>query len=520
MTMTLRKSDRRLVAYRRTGCAASLQRLAAGSALLCLATQGWAQQTPALTVQPRVSLSQTLTDNVQLSAQNKDAALITTIAPGISIHSNSGRVRGSLDYALNGLIYSKTDRDNQVQHDLAAKAMIEAVERWFYVDATASISQQNVSAFGQTSMDPRLRNSNATEVANLSLSPYVQGQLGSAVGYALRATMTESRAKDSVTGDSSGRGLSLSFNGLRSGSVLNWAAAVDEQSSRPQGGRETGTSSATGTLLVTPDVDWNFGLTAGYERNDYVSLSARNRGTYGANANWTPTPRTKLAAAWSSHDYGNSHSLNFEHRMARSAWIFSDTQAVNTGGAQGRTGLMTNYQLFSLQFAGEVPDPVQRDILVRATLARLGLSPNAQTTGGFLSASPNLSRNQLFSFSLQGLRTTLTLALSQSKSRRLSKLTVGPDDLGDSAKVQQRGISVNLAHRLTPTSSASLLLSQQQSRGDLATQRTDLKSLTANWNGRLGQKTSLMLGLRHNRFSSTLQPYRENALLATLVQQF
>lgn len=478
MTMKCRRPDRRL--FRRSRPAA-LRHGAAAAALLCAMTQAWAQKA-GVSVQPRLSVSQTWTDNLQLTTQNKDAAVISTIAPGINMSINSGRVRGTLDYSLNGLIYSKTDHSNRIQNTLSAKGAAELVENWIYLDAAASISQQTVSAFGTASSDSSLQGGNTSEVTNLSMSPSIRGQVEGLMGYALIGTLAESRAKDSSLGDSSSRDLSLNLNGLGSGRLLNWSAALSKQESRVRAGRDTNTSSATGTLLVNPDVEWNFGLTAGYERNDYTTLSGQDSGTYGANGNWTPTPRTKLAASWTYHEYGNAHSLSFEHRMARSVWRLSDSQSVSTSGSQGNT--------------------------------------DATTTTGFLSASARLARNQSASFALQGQRTTLTFTLSQSRSRRVDSLTTAQDDLSESTFVLQRGVTVNIAYRLTPTSSASLSLSQQQSRGDEASQSTDLKSITANWSRRLGAKTSLQLGLRHNRFSSQQRPYRESALLATLVQQF
>jgi uncharacterized protein (PEP-CTERM system associated) len=517
MTMKSRRPDRRPQQQSRP---AALRQGAAAAALLGALAQQAQAQSAGVAIQPRLSVSQTWTDNLQLTTQNRDAAVISTIAPGINLSVNSGRVRGALDYSLNGLIYSKTDRPNRIQNALSAKGAAELVDNWIYLDAAASISQQVVSAFGSTSSDSSLQGGNTSEVASISMSPSVKGQFARVMAYALIGNVAESRAKDSESGDSSSRALSLNLNGLGSGRLLNWSAALSKQESQARGSRDTNTSSATATLLVNPDVDWNFGLTAGFERNDYTALSGQDSSTYGANLNWTPTPRTKMAASWSYHEYGNAHSLNLEHRMARSVWRLSDSQSVNTPGTQGRMGQMSNYDLFYIQFAAEEPDPVQRDILVRAYLSRLGLSPDAMTTTGFLSASASLTRNQSASVSLQGQRTTVTFMLSQSKSRRVDSLTTAQDDLSESTLVLQRGFTVNIAHRLTPTSSASLSLSQQQSRGDQASQSTDLTSISANWNHRLGSKTSMQLGVRHNRFSSPQRPYRENALLATVVQQF
>jgi uncharacterized protein (PEP-CTERM system associated) len=488
---------------------------------LLLAPQAQAQSGGGgLTLQPRLSLSQTVTDNLNLrSTGGKDAALITTVAPGISLSHNGGRLRGALDYTANGLIYTKSATPNTVQNSLSARLSLSALDNWLSVDSRASISQQTISAFGPQAGDSALRSGNSTELATLGLTPSVKGQLAGLLSYQARASFTQTRAKDSIAGDGSGQELALNIAGLGA-RQLNWSAALSRQDQSPRAGRETQNTSATATLTYRPDFEWNVGLTAGQERTDYASLQARSHATYGVNGNWTPTPRTKLLASWQRHDYGNSHSLSFEHRMARSVWRFSDTQSVSNGGLQQPGTVLSNYELFFIQFASLEPDPVKRDLLVRSFLAQAGLNPTAPSTGGFLGNSTSLSRSQAFSMALQGQRTTLTMSLNQSRSSRLAQSSPAvPDDLSGSSVVRQRGAAVNLSHRLTPTSSATLALSQQQTRGDLSSQRSDLKSLTANWSGRLGTRSSINLGLRHSRFAGVTS-YRENAVLATLVQQF
>ena len=110
--------------------------------------------------------------------------------------------------------------------------------------------------------------------------------------------------------------------------------------------------------------------------------------------------------------------------------------------------------------------------------------------------------------------------MNQSRTNRLDHTQTGSSDLAQSSLVLQRGYSLSLSHRLTPLQTLSATLSQQQSRGDQISLATDLKSLTLNWNGRLGPRSTLQLGLRHSDFDSASRSYRENAVFATFVQQF
>lgn len=476
-----------------------------------------------LTVVPRISLTQTWTDNLQQNSTggggiSKDAALITNVTPGVSVVSRSGRVRGTLDYALNGIFYLKSEQKNQVQHLLSANAVAEVVEKTFLVDTRASISQQAVSAFGRQTIDSSLGNANRNQVTTLYVSPSLRGNLGSVATVDLRGNLTETNVKDSIVNDSRTSGGSLNINSMGN-SRLGWSLTGVRQLTRFKAGLAYHNSSANAGLIFRPDIELRLGVSAGLERNDLQSRVDNSASTYGVNAQWTPSPRTTLVADWQKHNYGNAHNLTFDYRMARSAWRIADSQSVNLGSANGAAGVRSNYDLLYLQYASQEPDPGKRDALVRSTLQSLGLSVDAVSTTGFISASPTLQRRRELSFSMQALRTTLVAMVSQSNSRRLGAAPTTADDFSQSTRIVQRSASLSAGHRLTPESTLTLSLSEQRSTGDIGNQFTTLRSVLANWGGRLGPKTAVSLGARHSTFAGAA-PYSENALFANLIQTF
>lgn len=492
-------------------------------ATLSLSSSAVAQETggakgSGLTMTPRLSVTETWTDNNNLQGAAKDAALITILTPGINVSSRTGRLRGSLDYSLNNILYIKSEQKNRTQQALTAAVIAELVEKTLFIDAQASISQQAASAFGLQSQANTANNSNRNEVAALTLSPYLRGQLAGIAAVELRGNAAETNAKNTIAGDTRTTGGSLNFSSLSSGPLGWWATAMTQHSTFKAGTSHRNTSANIG-LRYRPDVDVQLGVNVGRERNDLAGNGNDTSAAYGLNGTWSLSPRTTLAGDWQHHTYGNSHSLNFDHRMARSAWRFSDSQSVTLGGVGGAGGLRSNYDLLFLQYASQEPDPVRRDALVRSSLQTLGLSPDAISTLGFLSASPTLQRRQDLSFSLQGLRTTVTAMVSRSNSRRLGAATAAVDDFSQSATIVQRSVSLNLLHRLTPDSNVSLSLSQQESRGTSAALSTTLRSVLANWSGRLGRRLSVSLGARHTGFDGATK-YSENAVFATLIQQF
>ncbi len=476
------------------------------------------------TVRPHVGIMETWTDNLKLSDHDKDAALVTTLSPGISIVRNSGALRGSLDYTLNGIAYLKSDQPSLLQNSLQANGQAELIERRLFVDMNASIGQQSASAFGLQSTPTlgsqgsvsALANANRHEVATLTLSPLLHGVVSNLASMDLRGNFTRTEVRGTSLGDSRGTGGSARFSGLGSGPV-NWWALVNTQRTAPVGARANRLSSAVAGLNFLPDPDLTLGVDAGRERNDFLTNTGQTGVTGGVTAQWTPTPRTRVNGDWHHHAYGNSHSFSFEHRMAHSVWQLSDSRTV-TVGSVAAGGVRSNYDQFFLLFASVEPDPVKRDQLVRAYLQAQGLSPDAPASSGFLSSGPSQMHNQLLGFTLQGVRSTLSAQASRIITTRLgSGLNLG--DLANTSRIEQRSYSLTASHQLTPTSGVSVTAAQQQTLGDASTRAAQLRSLTANWNGKLGPRFGVQFGARHARFEG-VTTYAENAVYANLTQQF
>lgn len=478
-----------------------------------------------LSILPRVSVTETWTDNVGLTGDGaRDRALITTVSPGISIVSNTGAIRGSFDYSLDGITYLKSKRDARLDNQLSTRFTAELVPTALFVDVTGNVSQQTISAFGQQTPDSTLDNPNRTEVRTLQVSPYWRGRLGSVASFELRATglMRDSSegGGTSGTGNSKEGTLALNLAGP-SGRVLNWGLqASTERSHFDETGLDYRTTMVTGSLNWTPDIDWMLGVTAGRERSDYFGPDTTS--IYGANLRWSPGVRTKFVLDWQHHSYGNSHNLSFEHRMSQFSVRVNSSQSVSTGETPGEA---TNAQLLDLQFSGMEPDPVKRAALVRSLLAALGLDPNGSSGAGFLSNSAMLQRRSDASLVWTGPRLTATLSVNDNNSRRLQTspfAAVGSGDLSLTDRVRQRGATASVAYKLTPLASASLTYSRQHSRGD-ELGGNDMRSLSANFTLKLAPRTNVAFGLRQTKFDDTslfATSYQEHAVYGSLSQSF
>jgi uncharacterized protein (PEP-CTERM system associated) len=475
----------------------------------------------AVSIVPRVSVTETLTDNVRLSSVDKQADLITEISPGIRISSEGRRLKGYFDYSLSKIAYAQSSSSSQFQQALNTFGTLEAVDNWAYLDFSGSISQQAISAFGTQSIDNTSVNSNRAEVSSYRISPYVRGRLGDLASYEARYSRAGTNSDSAVASDVKTTDGVLKISGDSAFRNLGWSADASQQTIDYSAGRPTEADLLNLGLsyVITPQL--RVSGRAGREANNYTSVDKKSYGTSGFGVNWSPSAMTTLSASRDHRSFGDAHSLSFEHRTARTAWKFTDSKDILVTPSQtGIASLGSIYDLLYRQFASIEPNPAARAQLVNAFLQANGVSPNATAISNFLTSAVSLEHRQDLSFALLGVRDTITFIATRSESSRLDTLSTAVDDLTKSSLVRQRGFSVNYAHRLTPDYSLGVLASQQNISGVSSLQDATLRLLNFNVTGKVGKQATVSVGVRHVVYNSSTAPYVENAVIGTLIVQF
>lgn len=472
--------------------------------------------------QPTLSVTETITSNVGLDRGNDARGdAITDISPGLRLSSRTGRITGDVDYALHGLVYARRSSFNEVQQALSARGTAEAIDKWAYVDASASISQQSISALGTRSADRNLADGNRAEVTTYQIAPYVRGPLGSFANYQVRWDWTASNSSGSSAKSTSNEASLVLSSGQALFSRLGWSLNASRQSSEfeNQGTQDSTRFNGRLTFAVTPEFQVSAG--AGRERNDYQFSGQKSTTTWSAGFTWRPTERTRLEVTRDHRFFGNAYNIRFEHRTPRTVWTFVDGQDVNTtSGANGTNSPRSVFDLLYAQFASIAPDPVQRTALVDAFLQNSGLTRSTLVNGGFLTNAASIQRRQNLSLALIGLRTSLLLSTSRNDARAANDTATNAGDLSNGRNLHSTGFGVNVSHRLTPLSalSADLSLSRNSSTGD--NRMTRLRSLTTTYTTHLSKQVDLSISARRTLFHSDVDPYTESAVVANLKVQF
>lgn len=478
----------------------------------------------AWTISPRIGLSLTSTDHANINYAQGESDLITEISPGIRIDARTVRLRGYLDYALRGQFYSKNN-GSQHQNALNTFATLEAIDDWFFVDVSGNISQQSISAFGPQSPSDTSINDNSTETATYRISPYIRGTIGGLADYTVRYNASTTRADNSTA---SNLDTSQWIGQLRGGTPfhnLRWTLDANRQTADYTNGRQTDAdlTRLLLTYLITPQ--FSISASAGWERNDYASLDKENKTTHGYGFDWNPTPRTQISAFKERRFFGDGHRLSISHRFPNSSIRYTDTRDISVLPNQFATaGMGSLYDLYYDYFEYLIPDPAARSAFVNALLASAGLDPSRQVVSGFLSSQASKQRQQQLAFVLFGARNSLTLQFSRSENSRIAvALASTADDFSQSETIRQTGVSLTFSHRLSALSNLNVTAGRQKSSGS-NTGSTDLETTTTLYQvslaTKLGAKTNGSLSARRTKYDSDINPYTENALIATLLYTY
>lgn len=440
--------------------------------------------------------------------------LVSELRPAFYLNSRSGRVVGSLSYSLVLTHHQKAFAGENVHNQLSANFSVEAVERWAYVDVSATVTQQAASAYGeQSAANSSSDNANRVEVGTLRISPYVRGVLGSAVNYELRLNASGTNGRRSITADSTAVGGGLQLSSAVPGSLVGWGFTANHVKQDFRAGRESTNDRYSGSLSFVPDPDLSLDLRGGQESNDIASLSRATYNNWGAGLTWRPSPRTRAQFQFDERYFGRSHQVTIEHRLASTSFQFTSSRDAGSSADPSNTGSqpITIYQALDRLLAAQYPDPVERDARVRALLGNV--DPGQLVGGGAISSAVTVTTRHQLMASYGNARLSGSLQIFATSNR-----AADPASSVDAFK--QWGYMANASYRLSPTATISALGSRLLTQGTDTRAGTELKSATLSWSDLIARRTTASLSVRYSVFNSTTDPYREGAISASLNQRF
>jgi uncharacterized protein (PEP-CTERM system associated) len=423
-------------------------------------------------ITPRLQVRETYTDNVRLAGRGDEQSdFVTEIDPGVRIVGRGARLQVEADYAFKYKAYVNNSDANGHNHSLRSHALMDVWDRKLFVDAAASIAQQNISTLGALTTSDANINPNRAEIRQATISPFWVSRLGTFANAEARYSWNKIQS-DGATSALNSQSDLVSL-GLSSGldfSNLGWSLNYSKQQIDSDEGqfseRTLESVKASASYRVLPTLAAI--ATVGHDDNSYGDVRGKTKGTfYSVGFEWVPSSRTKVRAEVGEHYFGNTAALNAEHRTRLTTWslVYSE-QIVATPGQFGLpVGLDTAATLDRL-FVTQFPDPVERAQAVRAFIDLNGLPATLPGTVDFLTNQVSLSERLQGTFAMRGVRGSLIASIFHEKRTNQSSgaTALGTDPFSLSDEVKQTGYSTILTWRFAQHTSGSVSLGQIRSK--------------------------------------------------------
>lgn len=484
---------------------------------------GFAQQTQ---ITPSVVVSETITDNVALrSASAAESDMVTLIRPSIFVSRKGGVVEGSLQAMLNGAYYANGGKANKGYLTLRGTGRIEAWENHGFVDLSASISQEALSAFGSQSADNITGTGNQGDARNFLFSPYLTGRFGSTGKADLRYTYNETEISNSTLQNMQRNAVSANLSDPRAFGMAGWSMALLDSQSKTTNRRDLKTQSIRATGLLQVDPQLLLRAIVGSEANNYRSDEVSRSTIIGVGADWTISPLTKLSGLWEDRFFGPGYLFSGQHRSGRVLFTGSYSKDVSSTSQSLRGNTLVNtFDFLMSAMESLYPDEAERTTQVRNYIASNQLPEKFGISQAVLSNGTFLDHRLRVGISITGERDSLLFSGYRSERRSLtdSSFSLG-GDFERTDKITQTGGSAIFSHRLTPITSANIGVvmtrSQRDSTGTSVVQSSRSRILTAALTTKFTPNASGSLTIRNNRGEGTTS-YTENAVIGAISLRF
>lgn len=476
-------------------------------------------------LQPTLTLDETYTDNVGLARRGQERGdWVTSVRPALAASYAGPRVRLSAMYSPQ-LVHRQRDNTDDVYHYLNAAANAELAHRLLFVDASAAVTQQNISPAGPQAESNINRTNNRTSIRTYSVSPYLRHEFGNDARGELRYTRSTVDYSASNLSSSDSDRLDARVESGPAFKLLTWNAAYSKERieySQTHQSIDFESTAIGGRRLLTPTLGILGRL--GYEDNNYVTVGPAPRGKFwSVGPEWQPTPRTRLAATVGRRYFGTTRTLDFSHRTRLSTWRLEYDQDVTTSRTQALVPVSIDTAAFlDSLFLSTIPDPAARQAAVRNFITETGLPGTLVRPLNYFTLAPFLQKRWLASAGLNGVRNSVILDAFTVTREPAAPEQIAFVDSFLSTKTVQTGGSLMWTHRLGPRTSTIARVGYVRTDFTALGREDKRKDIRLSVNRQLQPKVTGAVSYVRQQNDSNLSTasYRQNAISVSVSIRF
>jgi uncharacterized protein (PEP-CTERM system associated) len=462
----------------------------------------------------------TFTNNVNLAPPGaRIADWVTQLTPSIAFDEAGAHSRLTGTVSVPVLLYARTSENNYVAPEAHVKGTLEAIDRFFFIDAAVNVSQQYQNPFGPQPATLVNATQNRYTAQAYTVSPYIKGEARDGVDYELRQTNIWSDANLVTLATSRSYTNEVSGHVARKPAPAGWSLEFDRSDVKfeNEASEVTEISRLRGRYQAAPTVE--LAAIGGYEDNRF--FTTRERGaTYGVAVQWIPSNRTRADAIWEHRFFGSSYRALLDHRTPLSVWSIQASREITSYPQQLANfpvGGEVNVLLNSL-FASRVQDPLQRQTFVNNFIRQRGLPLQLAGPLDLFTQQITLVEAQAAMFGLIGARNSVFLSIYHNRSEPVeSAANAGVTPLLDFlTHATQVGTSAVWNHRLTSNSNLQTTLSWSRTTEiETGNGVTNQYGLQTQLSRPLSDLTSVHVGARFQHVRSNISnDYSEFAVFA------
>lgn len=473
---------------------------------------------------PRVSTELSWTDNAALSdGASRRSDTVLKVTPGLSFSGRSGASFANLVASWNDEVHLRNKNLNRGDLLANGTGTWDLYERKFLVDGSINLSRQRLSLFGGTADGTAYDPKNQTVQKTFSVSPYFRWSGGGDTTGVARYKVTVGDATTAQTGRSTQHDFSASVGSGANAAPLGWQVSAQDSITFQSGLQNTRVLSTRLTGIYALDPLFRLRANTGYERNNYVASGKNSQIIFGGGFEWTPSPRTRVAAQADRRFFGNGFNIEMNWRGPRSALMASFSREVTNSTSQlGAVDMLGLFMAYQNSLKAQIPDDFERFLAAARVWQERGLPLSLGATTTYMTRSYFLERRAQLTGSLTGARNSLGLTAFLSRRKRLvdPTLLMPTDDLSRFTETQESGFTVYGSHQLSPLTSLGFTAGLNSSSGDGATgEAARHRNLSVSANTRLGPNTNSSLSYRYDASRGATQ-YDANTFVANLGVQF
>ncbi len=267
---------------------------------------------------PRVTVSETYTDNVTLAPAAAEEEYITQINPGFNLIMDGSRFDANVDYNMQNLIYAKNSNRNQTFHQFSGTSTTQLVRQALFFDLNASRFQQVSDPTQPTNNNNLSITSTQQDVTSASASPYWRQTFGQNLSTDVRYTHSIVKFDDPILDDSKRNAVDARFSTPSSRNGTTWAVNYNKSKTDFEFSRDAEFERYSADLGYRFSQRTHIYGQYGDEENNYASLNnSSTSGTFwNIGFNWQPAAQDRFALTYGERFFGKTTNFSWVHTGA------------------------------------------------------------------------------------------------------------------------------------------------------------------------------------------------------------